>query len=115
MKRYKQTLKTKSSICFTLVLWIGIYTLQAQEIQTKKDTFKVLTKQYSATKIYPKGTGTSYFIFEDKLRIKSGASRINFSEAPSSIQYINPVLANQQPVPFFKKQPLKAKRKTIEK
>ena len=117
MKRCnKHILKRKSSICFILLLWVGII-LQAQEAHNQKDTFKILTKQYNIKQIYPKGTGASYFIFEDKLQIKTRtSSKVNFSEAPSSMQYINPVLANQQPVPFLKKQPpLKTKRKTIEK
>ncbi|WP_062058163.1 esterase-like activity of phytase family protein [Aquimarina longa] len=103
-------LKTRSTL-FLSILSVFLYTIQAQSPISKKENiekyqFDIPTDNYFNKKAYPKGTGKSFINFGDILISRAVLPAASFSEGPTSGQYISQRLINQQPVPFFNKQPI---------
>ncbi len=94
-----------STIC---VLMLAPIKTLAQTISSKKEKpkFEIPSDNYFNKKIYPKGTGTSFFNFGDILVARAILPAASFSKGPTSGQYIGDGLINQQPVPFLNEQPI---------
>ncbi|WP_024769535.1 esterase-like activity of phytase family protein [Aquimarina macrocephali] len=90
---------------------MGLFTLQAQKLTSKdesieKSKFDLPTDNHFNRKTYLKGTGKSFINFGDILISRAVLTAASFSNGPTSGQYINQGLINQQPVPFYNKQPI---------
>ncbi|SHI47674.1 esterase-like activity of phytase family protein [Aquimarina spongiae] len=114
MKRYYQIIVTAKRMVLASTIYLGCtQSLIAQE-QTpisspdkeEKSTFNIPLDNFYSKKIYPKGTGRSFFNFGDILVARAVLPAASFSEGPTSGQYIGSGLINQQPVPFLNKQPI---------
>ncbi len=114
MKRYYQIIVTAKRMVLASTICLGCtQSLVAQE-QTpisspdkgEKSTFNIPLDNFYSKKIYPKGTGRSFFNFGDILVARAVLPAASFSEGPTSGQYIGSGLINQQPVPFLNKQPI---------
>ncbi|WP_025743821.1 esterase-like activity of phytase family protein [Aquimarina pacifica] len=89
------------AICITASLSAQISKKNSENFQ-----FDIPKDNCFNQKKYAKGTGSSYFNFGDILISRAVLPAASFSEGPTSGQYINQGLINQQPVPFFNKQPV---------
>ncbi len=110
MKSYYQIILTSKHIVLFGALCMGlISTIKAQQqtqTSSEKNQFNITTDHYYKAKIHPKGTGISLFNFGDILAARAVLPAASFSEGPTSGQYIDSGLINQQPVPFSNKQPV---------
>lgn len=110
MKRHHQIIaKTRHNILFgILCAGVTVYAQESiiKEQNTRESKFDIPTDNYFNTKTYPKGTGKSYINFGDILISRAVLPAASFSQGPTSGQFINQGLINQQPVPFFNKQPI---------
>ncbi len=109
MKRHYQIISKTTYYTLLSILCILSSSLQAQN--SKKETieksqFEIPTDNNYNKKMIPKGTGKSFTNFGDILISRAVLPAASFSEGPSSGQYINQGLINQQPVPFLNKQPI---------
>ena len=109
MKRLSCCLeKTKRITLLLLLLFIGFATINAQtstSVLKKKEPllrFGLPADISFNQKFYPKGISRSFYNFGDILAARSVLPAASFSEGPTSGQYINQGVINQQPVPFFK-------------
>ncbi|MDY8135561.1 esterase-like activity of phytase family protein [Aquimarina sp. 2201CG5-10] len=82
--------------------------MTAQSTVSKPETldFTIPNDTYYTKKIYPKGTGKSFYNFGDILVSRAILPASSFAQGPTSGQYIGAGLINQQPVPFSNKQPI---------
>ncbi|MAQ76530.1 MAG: hypothetical protein CL613_09385 [Aquimarina sp.] len=89
----------------TLALFCSqnIFSQNTKEIDQKLEIPK---DKHFTDKIYPKGTGKSFLRFGDILVGRAVLPANTFSEGPTSGQYIGNGTINQQPVPFYDKQPV---------
>ncbi|WP_108867229.1 esterase-like activity of phytase family protein [Aquimarina aquimarini] len=93
------------------IFYANICTLNAQSVpyQTEnnlKSNYTSFINYNFKKKIHPKGTGKSFTTFGDILVSRAVLPAATFSEGPTSGQYISHGLINQQPVPFYNKQPI---------
>jgi glycerophosphoryl diester phosphodiesterase len=111
MKRHYQIIsKIKHSILLS-IFCMGLFTLQAQKLTSKDESiekfkFDLPTDNHFNRKTYQKGTGKSFINFGDILISRAVLPAASFSNGPTSGQHINQGLINQQPVPFYNKQPI---------
>lgn len=111
MKRHYQIIFKMKHHILLGILCMGLFTLQAQKLTSKDESletskFDLPTDNHFNRKTYLKGTGTSFINFGDILVSRAVLPAASFSNGPTSGQYINQGLINQQPVPFYNKQPI---------
>lgn len=103
---YKAIYSTKLLLLgITLALFCSQKTI-SQKTETQDQKFTIPKDQHFTEKIYPKGTGKSFLRFGDILVGRAVLPANTFSEGPTSGQYIGNGTINQQPVPFYGKQPV---------
>ncbi len=110
MNHYSFFIKKANLTVFFIIVSLG-FTLsrtQAQTLEKKEEQsqFNLPIDNNYNSRIYSKGTGKSFFNFRDILVSRAVLPAASFSEGPTSGQYIDQGLINQQPVPFQDKQPI---------
>ncbi|GAA4274799.1 esterase-like activity of phytase family protein [Aquimarina gracilis] len=111
MKRFYSIISTLkqlvqvSTVCFGLSLSAQAQNSPIEHKKEEKAQFDIPVDNFFKN-TPPKGIGLSLSNFGDILVARAVLPAASFSEGPTSGQYIGSELINQQPVPFFNKQPV---------